>query len=121
MSMRFNGDTGANYSVQRMYTTGGTPGYQSSQNSSDISPGLAVWANSTVPLLMNIDIMSYASSAYKTCLVQLSQIATSSGWNAQTAHTWRSSSAINEITIFDTMSNGFGVGSSAVLYGIKAA
>lgn len=120
-SMQFNGDTGSNYSIVRLYSSG-TQGAQASANSVDISPGLAVWSSSTRPMLIEANIMSYASSVYKLTLCSVTQDNNGSGWVARTASTWRNNSAVSSIRIYDGSGlNGFGVGTIATLFGIKAA
>lgn len=115
-SIRFNSDTGSNYSMNGMYGNGSTAGSfrASNQNRAYIGDG----AN-TSQLMNIIHILNYANTTtYKTFINRKSQI-TSSSLEA-TVDLWRSTSAINSITLFPD-SNSFATGTIFSLYGILAA
>lgn len=78
--------------------------------------------STTIPSLLNVNLFSYAGSAYKTILASHSGDLNGSGSVYRTVGLWRSTSAINSIKIMS--SNGaqnLAVGTTATLYGIKKA
>lgn len=115
-SLRFNSDTGSNYSMTGIYGNGSANGSfrATNQNRAYLGDG----AN-TSQLVNIIQIFNYSNSTtYKTLLTRKNQI-TSSSIEAL-VDTWRSTAAINSITIFPD-SNSFASGTIFALYGIKAA
>lgn len=113
--IRFNGDSGSNYSRTVMYGTGSSAASFRQTGQS----GLNVGMSSTTPgqtIIMNI--MDYANSTtYKTVLDR----ETNTGTTQALVYLWRSTSAITSLTInsFDA-SNSIAVGSKFYLYGIQA-
>jgi hypothetical protein len=68
-----------------------------------------------------VDIFSYAGSTYKTCLITSSHDQNGSGQvNAQVG-LWQDTTAINRIDIKLSSTNTYAIGTTATLYGIKAA
>lgn len=114
--VRFNSDTGSNYSrtVIAAYTS---PPYSLNQiNATRIN----IYTNSNTDFVPHIyQIMNYTNtSTYKTVLFR------TSGQNEVIAQVglWRSTSAIDSITLtLNTAVNNFATGSTFTLYGIKAA
>ena len=114
---QFNSDTASNYSTLFLY--GNATAAYSQANRSQIN-----FADTTnVAGLDNqkfaswtIDILSYTSAIFKTCLFRGGQ----SYWNVvfAGAATWRSTSAINRI---DLLANEFASGTTATLFGILEA
>jgi hypothetical protein len=121
--MQVNGDTASNYSQTDLYGTGASA--LSSQQSAVTYINLTDLAGySAKPSLFTADIFSYAGSTYKTILTTCSidQNATlSNGTVARQVGLWRSTSAITSVTIKNLGATVFAVGTTATLYGIKAA
>lgn len=113
--VRFNSDTGSNYSYTWMYGDGSAAGSGRASNQTTIN--LINWTsiNSTTPGLLTFDVLSYAGSTNKTILGTGSNDQNGSGSVERVVGLWRSTSAINTITL----SNAFGTGFTATLYGIK--
>lgn len=117
--IRFNGDTATNYSNTELLgngtaassgrTTSSTWGRCSSQTGVSGKPSLHV-----------IDIFNYAGSTFKTCLAAASVDQNGSGMVERGVVLWRSTAAITSITL-QAQSVGFDSGTTATLYGIKAA
>ena len=116
--LRFNGDTGANYSRVRLYgdgtsagsalTTGDTSIFLNNQSTLQTQPGLVI-----------ADVFSYGGSTKKTVLSQVAQDKNGSGSTERIVALWNNTAAITSITIFTpggTISSG-----QITLYGIKAA
>lgn len=121
IGLQFNSDTGTNYSTTFLYGDGTAAGSNraTSQvrvfnftNSNDSS--------TTIPMLASIDIFSYAGSTNKTALCAISGDKNGSGAVERQVGLWRSTSAINSITI-TTPSGNFATGTTATLYGILKA
>lgn len=119
LSMQFNGITTTTYS--RTYLRGNgttaTSGRVEFDNDINISPGAGI--GSQKRSFTNIDIFSYAGSTNKTCLISDSQDSNGSGWQANYVGLWRSTSAITSVKLYPA--NTFATGTTATIYGIKAA
>jgi hypothetical protein len=121
--MRFNGDTGTNYSYTHLggYTSA-TSGRGT--NLGYIQIGNFIGTSSVYPAHLTTHIQGYSNtSTYKTSLTQHSQfqVNVNSGYSESMiqANLWRSQSAITSITM--SLSNGdYSVGSTFTLYGILA-
>lgn len=117
--MRFNSDSATNYSTTRLSGNGTTA---SSGRWSDISSiycsisGLST----TIPTLQNIDVFSYAGTTYKTVLLSNNEDKNGSGYVENRVGLWRSTSAITTVLVLPNSGN-FASGTTATLYGIKAA
>jgi hypothetical protein len=119
MSMRFNSDTGSNYS--RTVLTGNGSSASSDRQTSVTSIGTdynGYFDGSDFNQAKIIQIMNYSNSTtYKTCLIRSNRA--QSGTDAIVG-LWRSTSAITSITLGANSLN-FATGSTFTLYGIKAA
>lgn len=123
--VRFNGDTGTNYSSIWLQGTGiaANNGIEG-PNSTFINLGAALGMSSTIPSLYSIDIMSYSGSTNKTLLSTFSgdkNAGINNGLELDVG-LWRNTSAIS--TILLQCGNGadfFVAGSMATLYGILRA
>ena len=107
-------DTGANYSVTRLYGNGSAASSDrlSSQDVMYISTGNFTTANTIV------NLQNYSNTTtYKTMIYRLNMPEAFAGANASL---WRSTSAINTIKVYVTSST-LTVGSTFTLYGIAAA
>ena len=119
IAVRYNSDTGANYSLTRLTGNGSTAASGSRTNTSESiidSNGLSA----TVPSLYEVDIFSYAGSTFKTLLARTAQDFNGSGGVYTSVNLWRNTAAITSITLFLTAYN-FNAGTTATLYGIKNA
>lgn len=113
----YNSDTGNNYS--RILLQGnGTAASSSSQSNTDGNYA-GTWYSS-YPCFTTIDLMSYAGSTYKTNLITTNADINGSGNIRYIVGLWRSTSTINSIT-FSIYLDTFNAGTTATLYGIKAA
>jgi len=117
--IRFNSDTGTNYSFTELYGTGAAAASASTSNASYIAAGLTrnvanIWNATTV------DIFNYAGATNKTVLTTDASESNGSGYVWRKVGLWRSTSAITTITV-SLNSGNFATGTTISLYGIKAA
>ena len=119
---RFNSDSGTNYSTTILYGTGSAAGSAITTNATsclaDYYGSVGTVLNSSI---QTIHIMNYSNSTtYKTAIARGNR--SDSGTDA-TVSLWRSTSAINSITlgIGNSYSINFSVGSIFTLYGIANA
>jgi hypothetical protein len=122
--LRFNGDTGNNYSFTGVYGTGSTASSARQSNQPYIPSGWWAYIGSAQNSNSIVHIMNYANTTtYKTALSRFNNATggTGSGTEALVG-TWRSTSAINSIRIFSTGSGQpLASGFTATLYGVTAA
>ena len=117
INLRFNGDTASNYSDTILYGDGSSAASFRSSNISYLDAGVVT--NATLQQTLIVKIMNYANTTtYKTALSRFSstlyQMWTGVGL-------WRSTAAINSVTVKTNGGANFNVGSTFTLYGIKAA
>jgi hypothetical protein len=117
--IRFNSDTATNYSQTYLYGSGSAAGAGAQTSVGYLYLATAA-LSTTVPELVTADIFSYAGSTYKTVLGTASQDLNGSGYVDMNVGLWRSTSAITTIALSDE-SGSFNTGTTATLYGIKAA
>ena len=117
--MRFNSDTATNYSFTRTRGDGASASSSSSANQTNIYIG--EYTSTSVPSLTTMDIFSYASSNFKTALISNNADKNGSGNIFNFASTYRSTTAISSITLSCVNFTNFAAGTTATLYGIKAA
>jgi hypothetical protein len=120
--LQFNSDTGANYSFTTLQGNGTAAASQNNtaENQIYIDDFTMDGTSTTIPNFSAIDIFSYASSTFKTLLCSVSANHNTTGGLINIVGLWRSTSAITAISLI-TNSSTFKVGTSATLYGIKAA
>lgn len=116
--MRFNSDTGTNYSYTNLNGTGSAAGSNRSTDQTSIM--LSAGISSTYPDLLQVDIFSYRASVYKTVLIAESDDCNGSGYVRRRVCLWRSTAAITSIDLISNTTT-FKAGTTATLYGIKAA
>lgn len=117
--LRFNSDTGANYSSTYLIGNGSSAsGYQESSVTEMLMDIRGV--NPTNPSLLTVDIFSYTNAAFKTVVGTFSENNDSNGQVGRYVGLWRSTSAITSLS-FRPVSGNFSIGTTATLYGIKAA
>lgn len=122
--VRFNSDTGSNYSTTYLDGNGSAAisGRLTNETSLVISYRPSASAPSDVPVLALVDVQSYAnSSVYKTALTAQASHFSSGGFVSRYVGLWRSTSAITSIDIISRGGGSFLSGTTASLYGIKAA
>ena len=119
VNLRFNSDTGSNYSVT--FLQGSGTAASSAQLTSTTRIRLDEWGlSNTIPSLCTVDIFSYAGSTYKSLLVSASEDYNGSGLTSVRVGLWRSTAAITSINLVNLSSN-FAIGTTATLYGILKA
>jgi hypothetical protein len=118
-TMRFNSDTGSNYSQHNVYGYGTGRAAEGAGNQTSMDLGYA--AGGSYPTAMIIDILDYANTnKYKTTrhLFGNETNSTSAGRVGLFSNSWRSTSAISTILIYPD-SGTISQYSSFALYGIK--
>ena len=121
MKIRFNGDTGSNYSYTRLLGTGLSAASDRSANNNGIDIGFLPNSASNFGTVI-LDIMSYANgNVYKSVLCSWESQGGLSGSQYVTREVglWRSTAAITSALFFFT--NDTVAGSTFSLYGIQAA
>lgn len=114
---RFNGDTGSNYS--RTWVEGNGTGTGTGRESNQTSMAIAGYYDSTNWTTQVTHFFNYSNTTtYKTAINRES---TNYGNTGAKVGLWRSTSAINEISVFPKSSKSFSSGSTFSLYGITAA
>jgi hypothetical protein len=115
MGMRFNSDSGSNYSYTYILGTGSVAASSrgTSQTSATYGNGATGWGTSIV------NIMNYSNTTtYKTCVARNGQ----AGDVVQAyVNLWRNTAAINSINIISQSGSNFVAGTTFTLYGIAAA
>jgi hypothetical protein len=119
--LQFNGDTATNYSITELWGDGTNIFSGSGINRTLITLTYADGLRTSVPSFRTADIFSYAGSTYKTVLTTESSDFNGSGSVCRTVQLWRSTSAITSIYVFSSSTFTFSSGTTAQLYGIKAA
>lgn len=120
LDLRFNSNSATNYSAIELYGTGSAAfsTYWATKNAIYL-PGSA-GSSTTIPTLVTIDVFSYAGSTNKTVLSTWSGDRNGSGIVSRSVGLWRSTAAITTINLL-LGSGSFAIGTTATLYGIKAA
>jgi hypothetical protein len=120
IDLQFNSDTATNYSIVRLYGYGTGAGSAAGANSTNARVGII--GGSTTKFSVSIsNIFSYAGSTFKTAITDSASDINGSGQNNRIVNTWRSTSAITSIKIFMDNGGNMVAGTTATLYGIKAA
>lgn len=116
--LRLNSDTGTNYSFTQLFGDGATA---YSVRSSSVSYWYFVDVNTSQPVYASLDLMSYTGSTYKTGLLERSMDRNGAGTVGRNVGLWQNTSAVNTILIYNDSAINFPIGTTATLYGIKAA
>jgi hypothetical protein len=123
ITVRYNGDTGANYARHWIFGDGTNVLLNGEQNMSywrgGVTPTSGTTTTSFTPVI--IDIHDYASTKYKTSR-SFNGFDLNGTWGQgvyMLSGLWMNSSAINQIDLNIQTSNGFIAGSVFSLYGIK--
>lgn len=122
-SIKFNGDTGNNYSTTliRGNGTAASSLAQSSTAPARIGWALTDGAGASYYGSIILDIFSYAGATYKTYLSNNAADWNGGGYVSRIVGLWRSTSAITSFTLTDNNAANISVGTTITLYGIKAA
>jgi hypothetical protein len=121
IAFRFNSDTGSNYSEHYLLGDGASASSGGVANISQVPLGVIPGSSSSAFSVNIIDILDYANTnKYKTAKsLQGLDVNGVGGTVRLRSGNWRSTSAINSITIFPDLGN-FAQYSSFQLYGVKA-
>jgi hypothetical protein len=125
VGIRFNGDTGSNYSYTRMGANN-TAGSTSSNRVSSFTRINTTEATGTSTVLGNLvitaHIMNYANTTtYKTALARSGQQGGTYNGVEAFVGLWRNTAAIDSVTVMQGGTRTFSTGSTFNLYGITAA
>lgn len=120
--LRFNSDTGSNYSSTSLYGSGTAA--SSGRDTSAVRMRIA-WpyqgTGTDKISFSKVHIFSYAGSTNKTILAEGANDQNAAGDVDRFVGLWRNTSAITSITFDTGGSTAFKIGSTFTLYGIKAA
>jgi hypothetical protein len=118
--LRFNSDTGSNYSSTYLLCNGtDVTAYRETSVTEMLMDVRGLSA--TNPSLLTVDIYSYANATFKTVIGVFSEVnGGSAGQVGRYCGLWRSTSAITSLS-FRPVTGNFSIGTTATLYGIKAA
>jgi len=120
--MRFNSDSGTNYSDHFLRGSGSAVDANADVSSAYMLMGTVPASSATASVFAGgvIDVLDYAdSNKYKTVRNLLGYDANGSGYVGLFSGNWRSTSAVTSITLGSTNGSGFLQYSSFALYGIK--
>lgn len=118
--LRFNGDSGSNYSVTFLRADGSTASSARGSNESQVTLESFGFPTPDFGAITTAHIMNYSNSTtFKTVLSRGSNANSGSGVSA-VVNLWRDTAAINSITISSSAST-FSTNSVFTIYGIKAA
>lgn len=123
IELRFNSDIGANYSETAL-AGDGTSGYSGRDTSyTYVEASSMVYGESAgIQTMLTIDVFSYANATYKTALLTESNDQNGGGSADRMVGLWRSTAAITSMQLaINSTPVKFAAGTTATLYGIKAA
>jgi hypothetical protein len=118
--LRFNGVSTTSYSLTTLRGNGTDAASARYSDNLIYLGGTNSIPSTTSTVLFTVDIFSYAGSTKKTCLSTGSTDRNGAGAAVVTVGLFDSTSAINSVTVL-LNSNNQSVGTTATLYGIKAA
>ena len=114
-ALRFNGDSGSNYSYTILYGSGSSAASTRGSNQAEGYLG-NVWTDQNTII---VDIMNYSNTTtYKT---QISRANSAGNRVAAWVNLWRSTAAITEILVTATGGGTYQAGSTFTIYGIANA
>jgi hypothetical protein len=119
--LQFNGDTSAIYSFLTLYGNGTAGGGTGSPGSTGAFLLGNVAAPTTQWQVNTIDVFSYTGGAFKSLLNTYSGDINGSGTVSYGTNLWKSTAAVTSIKLLFNGGSNIATGSSATLYGIKAA
>jgi hypothetical protein len=117
--MRFNSDSGSNYSFTRLTGNGSSAlsSFEVSQTKANIASAFGM--TTTYETNLVVQIMNYSNTT--TNKTTLTRANTPSLGTEASVNLYRSTSAITAIEILNSSATNFSTGSTFTLYGIKAA
>jgi len=116
LNLRFNGDTGSNYSRTTLSGNGSSAASERRSNQTWINTDYNEAIETNFNYINTLQIMNYANSTtFKTVLCRANNAATGTG---TTVGLWRSTAAITSVSIVAN-NNTFDTGSTFTLYGIE--
>lgn len=118
-TLRINNDSTALYAWTRVSGDGANTQSERGTAYSDLPFGRGS-SSSTAPGLYVFEFFNYTSAIFKTCLITQSADYNASGATSRTVGLYRSTAAITSLVCI-APSNTFKAGSTATLYGLKAA
>ena len=122
--LRFNNDSGSNYSYTHLYGDGSSAGSERASNQTSGTAGFWIPAASTTSGIfsaMTLHIMNYSNNTtYKTAIVREAQQSNTGGLPGASVTLWRSTNAITRVDLSVGVGD-WATGSTFTLYGIKAA
>jgi hypothetical protein len=116
--LRFNGDTGSNYSDTNLYGSGSAAGSYRNTSGTSIQLIATVYFNTSLDTNLIIHIMDYANTTTNKTTLNRANKATD-GVDAVVG-LWRNTAAINSLTLFTASGNNISSASTFKLYGIQA-
>jgi hypothetical protein len=119
--LRFNSDTGTNYSYTRIRGSGTAADSTRGTSTDTIIIAAGTGVSTTTPAFYEVDLFSYAGSTNKTILSASSNDYNGAGETGRVVGLWRSTAAISTILITIDGTTTFSTGTSATLYGILKA
>jgi hypothetical protein len=123
MVMRFNGDTGSNYSQTTFAGNGSAASSSRGSNATTLGLNDTAAFNSSLEGNLIFNVMNYANTTtYKTLIGRFNR-ASASNYPGAAAFVglWRSTSAITSLVLFPQDGSNIISGSTFTLYGIAAA
>lgn len=120
-AIRFNSDTGSNYTKHQFYSYGsGTPLATGTASTSSIPGGVSYSNSSGIFGVAVIDILDYKETTkYKTTRVLTGSDANGSGFLFFRSGAWMNTNAVSSIDLIQTTGSSFLQYSSFALYGVK--
>jgi len=119
LTLTFNGTGGTSYSSTMLAGYGAA--YSSRTSNAAFIYSMETELNSSIPKLTEIDILSYAGSTNKTFLIASSEEFSTDGAVIRRVGMFRSTAAINSITLQVGGGNTIATGATASIYGILKA
>lgn len=118
IAFTLNGST-TGYSFTYLSGNGSTAKSSAATSAPAWYPTFENLGSTTIPCFYTLDIFSYAGSTHKSSLFTANQDQNGSGAILQGVGLWQNTNAITSITA--TQTSNFAIGTTATLYGIKAA
>jgi len=119
--IQFNGNAGTLYSQTYLGGNGSSALSGSGTSQTSIYYSNLTNTYTSTPQFLTVDIFSYAGSTNKTALLTVSADNNGSGITENNVGLWRSTSAITSVSFTVGGTRTFNTGTTATLYGIKAA
>lgn len=120
--VRFNSDTGTNYSQTALRGNGASASSGREVNQTWIGPNRASGTStSSNPALTIINVFDYTGSSNKSVLVNCNNDQNGAGTVELTVGLWRNTGAITSINLTAITTNNFAAGTTATVYGILKA